>query len=536
MSGSWTCTWRTLALRVEPGALGSDARPSLRVGRSVEGLEEGPLAREWIRFDGFERTPQWHLDPDGCRESGPLDERGDAIAEAFARLEAELPDLLARAGAELDALHDARAAADSEDWRSLCREAERRLRHRPVALDALDVRQLEQRRSEKWHTYPRDVLPVWVAEMDFPIAAPIQAELRRFVESSDVGYPLSPRETGLPEVFAERMRERFDWRPDPARVEILSEVVQGLYLAVDRLTRSGEGVVVQTPIYPPFLGAVRDTGRRLVENRFVAAADGRGLEPDLDRLARDVDADTRLLLLCHPHNPTGRVWRRTELVRLAELALAHDLVVVSDEIHADLVFDGRGHVPFASLSPEIAERTITLTSATKAFNIPGLRCAIAHFGSAALQKRFDAGIPRHVRGGLRLHGMHATIAAWRFGQPWLDEVLAYLEGNRAFVADFLAREIPEIRFRPPEATYLAWLDCTALDVPGSPAAHWLREGRVALSDGRVFGPGWERHARLNFATSRPILREALERMARALGRAPDRRREPLGPEPEARSA
>jgi cystathionine beta-lyase len=358
------------------------------------------------------------------------------------------------------------------------------------------------------------VLPAWVAEMDFPIAAPIARDLARFVEQSDVGYPLGLRQSGVVEAFCERMSERFDWTIEPARVEVLSEVVQGLHLALAACSEPGDGVVVQTPIYPPFLHAVRDLGRRLVENRLVPSAGE--LVFDLDGLERAIDAGTRVLLFCHPHNPSGHVAKRAALERIAARVLEHDLVVVADEIHADLVFDGERHVPFASLSPEVARRTVTLTSASKAFNIPGLRCAVAHFGSETLQRRFDAVAPKRFRGGLGLFGLSASRIAWRHGQPWLDEVVPHLQANRDFVQTFLAERLPAIRFHRPRATYLAWLDCSDLALASAPAAHFLQHARVALSDGRLFGSGFEACARLNFATSRPILREILERMARSL--------------------
>jgi cystathionine beta-lyase len=226
-----------------------------------------------------------------------------------------------------------------------------------------------------------------------------------------------------------------------------------------------------------------------------------------------------MLLFCNPHNPSGHVASRAELERLAQLVLAHDLVVVADEIHADLVYTGRRHIPFASTSPEIATRTITLSAASKAFNIPGLRCAVAHFGSEALQRRFGAVVDRHLRGGLGLFGLSASVTAWRFGQPWLDEVVPYLEANRDFAERFLGERIPAIRFVRPRGTYLAWLDCEALGLAPSPASWLLQHARVALSDGRLFGSGYDGFARLNFATSRPILEAILERIATALDRS-----------------
>jgi len=498
-----------LRWRIDSRALAEDGGRTLRVGPSGSSLE-------WLRFDCFERDPHWHLDPHGRDEIHSLRDVEDVVAAVFERIRWDLPGLLAQAGADPDAARRAGDGLEEDEGRRFLLAAERALRHRPAVLDELDPRRLARRRSEKWHTHPADVLPVWVAEMDFPVAAPIQAELRRFVEEADLGYPLAPNRTGLAEVFVERMAERFDWSPDPARVEILSEVVQGMYLALEAFAEPGEGAIVQTPIYPPFLHAVRETGRRLVENPLRIADDR--LELDLDGLDEGIDSGTRILMLCNPHNPSGRVFSRGELEALAERVLAHDLVVMSDEIHGDLLFDGREHIPFARLGPEIAERTLTLTSPSKAFNIPGLRCAVAHFGSATLQARFDRVLPRHVRGGLGLLGLHASMAAWRWAQPWLDEVVPYLQANRDFARDRLAERLPEIRFFAPEGTYLAWMDCAALGIEGSPAAHFLRAGRVALSDGRYFGPGWDRFARLNLATSRAILGEAIDRMAKAVGR------------------
>ena len=383
----------------------------------------------------------------------------------------------------------------------------------PPELERLDLARLRRRRGEKWGLYPPDVLPAWVAEMDFPLAAPIRRVLEDALEADDLGYPINPRPQDLPTVFAERMAERFGWRIDPHRVEVLTDVVQGIYVVLDRFAAPGEGVVVQTPVYPPFLHAVRDTGRRLVENPLVEGASR--WEMDLDGLRAAAGPATRVLLLCHPQNPTGRVFERRELEALAELALRGGWVVVSDEIHADLVHPGARHVPFATLAPEVEARTITLTSATKAFNIPGLRCAVAHFGSAALRERFLS-LPRHIRGGIGSLGLHATAAAWRASQPWLDAVRAQLAANRDFVADFVRTALPGVGHRRPEATFLAWLDCRGLDLGPSPQRFFLERARVALSAGEAFGRPGQGFVRLNFGTSRALLGEILERMAKAL--------------------
>jgi cystathionine beta-lyase len=383
-----------------------------------------------------------------------------------------------------------------------------------VSFDDLELAELRRRRGEKWQDYPADVLPAWVADMDFPVAPPIAKYLAEAVRIHDLGYPQNPTPSALPAVFAKRVLERFGWTVDPKRVVVLTDVVQGIYIALETLTEPGAGVVLQPPVYPPFFDAVRETGRRLVVNPLVRGP--RGYELDLDALRRVCDQGTRVLLLCSPQNPTGRVFTRAELEGIARVALERDLIVISDEIQCDLVYPGHRHVPFASLGPDVEARTVTLTSATKGFNIAGLRCAVAAFGSAELLRRFKS-VPSHVRGGLNSFGLAATEIAWTEAQPWLDDVMAYLDGNRRFVADFVRERMPRIVHHVPESLYLAWLDCAALDLGGAaPFDFFLERARVALSDGRRFGPGGETFARLNFATSRPILREILERMARAL--------------------
>jgi cystathionine beta-lyase len=382
-------------------------------------------------------------------------------------------------------------------------------------LNDLDLERLRARLSVKWQHYGRDCLPAWVAEMDFPVAEPIRATLKRALELDDFGYPQEQAVVGLPELFAARVRQRYGWQIDAERVEVLSDVVQGIYIALMALTTPGAGVVVQTPIYPPFLDSVKKLGRSPRICPLVDSGDRHAV--DFGELARACQG-ARMLLLCHPHNPTGRVFTRAELTRLAELALEHDLFVVSDEIHADLSFAGSDFVPFASLGPEIAARTITLSSASKAFNIAGLRCAVAHFGSAGLRERFNACVPEHARGGVGILGQYCTKAAWQAGDLWLEEVKQTLDDNRRFVLAELHQRLPEVRVHLPEATYLAWLDCSALGLDSSPATFFVRQARVALSDGAWFGAGFEQCVRLNFATSRSILGELVERLITAARR------------------
>jgi cysteine-S-conjugate beta-lyase len=385
-----------------------------------------------------------------------------------------------------------------------------------TTLDTLElsVDALRARPGHKWHHYPPDVLPAWVAEMDFPVSDAVRAALARQVEIGMFGYEDPASFVALADAFAEYQQRRFGWALDSTQVLPLADLVQGLFLAVSAFSAPGDGVVLHTPIYPPFLHAVRETGRRVVENRLLDTDAGFRLDPD--GLRRVIDPGTRLILLCHPHNPTGRVFTPDELRAVAEVALERDLVLVSDEVHADLVYPGAQHRPLAALGPEVAARTVTLSSATKAFNIPGLRTAVVHFGSAALREQALGRVPERLLGRANQMGVHATIAAWRDRGPWLDAVRQRLAENRARLTEVLASRLPGVRYHPPEATYLAWLDCRDLGLGGSPHQFFLERARVGLSDGAEFGPPGQGCVRLNFATSPRILDEILERMARAV--------------------
>ena len=279
-------------------------------------------------------------------------------------------------------------------------------------------------------------------------------------------------------------------------------------------TERGQGVVLQTPIYPPFQNAVRETGRRIVENPL--ADDGQRYVMDVDSLRAVFTREAPLLMLCNPHNPTGRVFKRAELEAVAAVALDRDLVVVADEVHADLVYPDAQHIPFASLSTDVAKRTVTITSATKAYNIPGLRCGVMHFGSEVLREQFRMAVPDRMLGITNRFGIEATLVAWRQCADWLSAVLEVLEQNRSRLVDWMAREAPTVRWHPPEATYLAWLDCTqVVPADAAPYQFLLEHARVALSDGAPFGRVGARHARLNFGTSPEILEQVLARIAGA---------------------
>jgi cystathionine beta-lyase len=382
----------------------------------------------------------------------------------------------------------------------------------------LTVEQLRARSGTKWHRYPDDVLPAWVADMDFAVPDVVHEAVRKIVDLRDYGYGVSPGvrtgEDGVAAAFRDRMADRFDWTVEPAHVLPTGELVQALFSTVFAFSDPGDGVIIQTPIYPPFHHAIHQTGRVEVDNPLRRAGDH--FEIDFDHLRSIITPRTKVWLLCSPHNPTGRVWTRDELQQIAKIVVEHDLIILSDEIHADLVYPGHRHTPLAMAAPEIAERTITITSATKSFNIPGLRCALMYFGSDALRHRYNARVPERLLGGLNHIGVDATVAAWRHGQAWLDAVLERLSPNRDTLFDFVKNRMPGAIHYRPQGTYLAWIDCTAMEFDTSPYRFFLDKAKVALNDGIDFGARHGKCIRFNFGTSASILAQILERMDKAL--------------------
>ncbi|MDB0521450.1 MalY/PatB family protein [Ralstonia solanacearum] len=382
----------------------------------------------------------------------------------------------------------------------------------------LNKQQLLARRSRKWGIYEPGVIAASIADMDFRVAPQVQASIVRNVEDNAYGYPLRDGDRAdrtVAAAFATRMAARFNWQVDPDRVLVLADLAQAIYATLMAYSDPGDGVILQVPCYPPIREAIASTGRRLIPLEMERTPDGHIF--DLDKLAEAVgDGRARILLLCNPQNPTGRVFTRSELERVAEFADRHDLVIISDEIHSDLVYAGSRHIPTAAASPQALARTVTLNSATKSFNIPGLRCAVAYFGTPALMHRFHARLPPRLTGAVNSLGIDATVAAWSEGQPWLDVVLDHLHAMRDYVADALRREFPDLRFHVPQASYLLWIDAGELAL-GEPAFDFfLREARVGFSAGRDFHPGASNFIRMNFATSRAMVDEILDRMARAV--------------------
>ena len=376
-------------------------------------------------------------------------------------------------------------------------------------LTELPLERLRLRRSAKWARYPADVLPAWVAEMDFPLAEPIRVALAEAVELDDTGYAW-PQGSQLAEAFAEFAKVRLGWRVDPERVSPSSDVVGAITAVLKEVSEPGDRVVINTPVYHPFFSVIAELGCELLEAPLL---DGQ-LDPD--GVERCFAAGARVLILCSPHNPAGTVPTAEQLAAIAEAAARHGAWVLADEIHAPLTLPGAQHVPFLAVSDAAAERGIALCSASKTFNLAGLQCAqivTASDSAAAVIGRLPF-LATHC-GHL---GAIASVAAFRHGAAWLDDVIAVLDHNRELLAGLLAEQLPEVGYTPPQASYLAWLDLRELGLGDDPCEPLLERGRVALSPGPQFGPQGAGFARLNIGTSPALVEEAVDRIAQGVGR------------------
>jgi cystathionine beta-lyase len=379
-----------------------------------------------------------------------------------------------------------------------------------------DFDQAQERRgtdSHKWRRYGDGIIPLWVADMDFVSAEPIIKALRERVDQRIFGYAQPADQLQL--LILERLERLYGWEVSTEDLILLPGVVTGLNVACRVYAQPGDAVLVQPPVYSHFITDPLLHGCVVNDPPLVEKDDT--YEIDFDAFERSITDRTMLFLLCNPHNPVGRVYTRKELEKLAEICLRHKIVICSDEIHCDLLYPGSRHLPIATLGPDVADQTITLMSPSKTFNLAGLGCAFAIIRNPALRARWIAGsqglIP-HVN----IMGFIAAQAAYRDGQDWLDQVLAYLRGNKDFLAAYLRERLPALRMAKIEATYLAWLDCRQSAIRADPFDFFLREAGVALNDGITYGKGGEGFVRLNFACPRKLLTEGLDRMADALQR------------------
>jgi cystathionine beta-lyase len=375
-------------------------------------------------------------------------------------------------------------------------------------------RLIDRRNSDsiKWNYFDPEVLPLWVADMDFVSPEPVVQALVQRARQATFGYPKENEE--LKEKIRARQLDQYGWQVSPEAVLLLPGVVTGVHVACHMLSPGQDGVIVQTPVYPPILKAWSTNDLLNQSMQLTQLPDG-SYAIDWEAFEATITPQTRLFILCNPHNPLGRVFHRDELERMAEICLRHDILICSDEIHEELLFPGSKHIPIASLDPEVARRTITLTAPSKTFNIAGLHCSAAIIPDAGLREIY-LNARKGLVGWIDIMSMTAALAAYRGGQEWLDQVLDYLNANREFLYAAVNKELAGISMAMPEGTYLAWLDCRAAGIPGNPYQFFLEQAHVGFNDGRDFGPGGVDFVRMNFGCPRSILVEALDRVKEAL--------------------
>ena len=366
--------------------------------------------------------------------------------------------------------------------------------------------------SNKWNKFGPDVLPMWVADMDFASPPAVVDALRARVEHGVYGY-LREGAPELVDVFVDRCRKRYGWEVPPEAIMLMPGVNPANNVAARTACVAGDGLMIQAPTYPPLQRVPLNVG---LDARYVPVVRGASrYEVDFDAFEHAITPRTTAFLLCNPHNPVGRVYTRPELERFAEICLRRGLMIISDEIHCDLVYGGHEHVPMASLAPEVAVRTITLMAPSKTFNQAGLKASVGIVTDPALRERFQAARKDMVQPTANVLGYTAMVAAYRDGGSWHEALLRYLEANRDFLADYVARHLPGIAMLKPEGTYLAWLDCRGAGL-ADPFTFFLERARVAFNDGKLFGLTGEGFVRLNFGTPRALLTQGLERMRAAL--------------------
>ncbi len=384
----------------------------------------------------------------------------------------------------------------------------------PHPYDERTRERLDRPESRKWSLQP-GAIGAWVAEMDFGTAPEVTAALHRAIDEENLGYLSPALAARMGEATSSWLAHDQGWRVDPERVHPVADVMAALGVAVSEYAPTGSAVIVPTPAYMPFLTYLPSIGHPVIEVPGVVA-DGRW-QHDLDAIDAAFAAGARTLVLCNPHNPTGTVLTRDELTAIAAVVDRHGGRVFADEIHAPLRYDGAVHVPYASISEVTAAHTITGTSASKAWNIPGLKAAQLITSNDADEQRYRRFGFAVVHGAATL-GVVATIAAYRDGRDWLAHTNEYLDGNRRALAELLATELPAARYTPPEATYLGWIDAGGLGIEGSPAAFFREHAGVVLTDGALCGAGYENDVRMVLALPRPLLAEAVHAMSDAVNR------------------
>ncbi|KOP64566.1 cystathionine beta-lyase [Bacillus sp. FJAT-18019] len=372
----------------------------------------------------------------------------------------------------------------------------------------------------KWDNAPTifgvtDALPMWVADMDFAAPSAVVEALQKRVEHGVFGYTF-PTES-YREAICDWMQKRHSWTIQQDWIQFCPGVVPALHLIVDAFTQPGDQIVIQTPVYPPFYSVVQEHGRELVPNPLLLSEDG-DYSMDFEDLEKSFSTgNVKMIILCSPHNPVGRVWSKAELTRLASLCKEYDVLVVSDEIHADLVFESGAHTPFAALSEDAAERSIICTAPSKTFNIAGLNTANMIIPNAQLRSKFRKILNRYSLGSITPIGATATEAAYREGSQWLDELLVYIRGNMELVSNYAQEHLPELKVVMPEATYLLWIDFRGMGLSHEELNRFLvQQAKLGLNSGAAFGKEGEGFMRMNLACTRATVQEALSRLHKAI--------------------
>lgn len=379
-------------------------------------------------------------------------------------------------------------------------------------LDSKEMAELHARTSEKWRRHAFGILPSSIAEMDFPIAQEIRAAISACVSANDTGYAFTyTRDSPVQRALAAWLTRRFHWWVPPEQILFYADVMRVIETGIELFSAPGDAITVDVPAYPPILDAARERGRELVYNPMIKRANR--WEFDLDSLERSFREGSRVYVMCNPHNPTGRVYDIDELIKIVELARKYRIAVLCDEVHNPLVYNGKRHIPFASIPAARRVPTLTGVSASKAWNIAGLKCAFGIPGDELVAGSLLA-LPSRTRDGVGILGIAANEAAFRHGSYWLADTTNYLDENRRLLAKLIARNFPEVEHHMPEATYLAWLDCRRVAErlgEDNLCGRILNDAKLAVTNGKDFGS--DGFIRLNFATSRNLLRETVRRLS-----------------------
>jgi cystathionine beta-lyase len=385
-----------------------------------------------------------------------------------------------------------------------------------IDITAPSLAELATHHSEKWRAFPSDVLPLPVAEMDFPVAAPIRETLHSMVEHSDMGYLGAIPELGSS--FAAFAASRWDWTVDPARVRAATDVGVGVVEILRVVTNAGDGVLISSPVYQNFYTWINETKVKCVDVPFIHqqsedvslawSIDWKGIE-------EAYSGGIKVHLLCSPHNPIGRIYTKEELSKFIALAVKYNVIIISDEIHSPLEYSEHPFVPILTLGKEAESHCVVVTAASKGWNIAGLKCAIIVSGSETMHEKLNA-LPPALHYRASLLGAFATAVAFEKCAPWLDAVITQLDHNRNLISTLLAEHLPEVIYNPPQHSYLAWFDLSALNLGNEPTAVVLEKSKVALNAGHIYGAQWGQFARMNFATSPEIITQAITQIARGI--------------------